>query len=105
MNIYDQMLEDWTEDQWTQHTTNLQQQCIGGRLANQLGLGDRLIAAATTDEWTHLQDIIRQHTNNPYISVQQWNDDPARTFTDVQTILLIASVQWDLAHQPQETTV
>src|ERR1700746_105716 len=37
MNVFDEMLEGWTEDQWTQHTSDPATECVGGRLAQYTG--------------------------------------------------------------------
>ena len=102
-NVFDDMLEEWTEDQWIQGTTNAHQQCLFGRLV--VKLPHQIGCLIDGPEWEHLTDIIREHINDRYISIQQFNDQPGRNFEHIQTILTIASVKWDLTHQLQEITV
>lgn len=98
MNPFTAALDGWTEDHWTQHTTDRQTQCVGGRLV----LCNHGRAVHTLDgtlpEWMFLTDLIREHTGQPWQSVQQWNDQPGRTFAEVRDMLVRAELAWEHAH-------
>lgn len=102
MNVFDQMLDGWTDDQWVQHTSEVQTQCVGGRLI--LMLEGRTLRSGDENrpEWQHLQAVIRDQPRTwATISVQQWNDTPWRTFAEVREVVELASLRWDLAHRPE----
>lgn len=106
MNVFDEMLKDWTPDQWGRHTSNLEFQCVGGRLSMMLGHGQDVGAASREKEWAHLTSLIQEQTGQPYVSVQQWNDRPGRRFSEIQAMVSLASLRWDLdLPQPDSTTV
>lgn len=98
VNPFTAALDGWTEDQWTQHTTGLQTMCIGGRLVLANHRREVRTLDGTLPEWAFLCDLIRRETGQSYISVQQWNDQPGRTFAQVRDMLVRAELAWDHAH-------
>jgi hypothetical protein len=106
MNVFDEMLNDWTPDQWGRLTSNMQFQCVGGRLSLMLGYGQDVEAASREKAWAHLTSLIREQTGQPHVSVQQWNDHPGRPFSEIQAMVSLASLRWDLdLPQPDSTTL